>query len=562
MSLQIVLSFLAILRVNCFKTMARDKRTTPWVWLIFLSATVDVEGFNLDVESRLLYRGPTGSGFGASLDFHRATSGGGAGLVVGAPFALDEAAGSEPTGAVFRCPAQDGLGANTTCHRLPLKLPDAKANQMMGATVRTSPLEDLIVACAPRYWYKGLKGFIESWNLVGNCLLARKNMTRIQEFSPCKDRQFRRAAWFEEGFCQAGTSAAFTQKGDIVFGAPGSYLWEGQIYSIDRLTLELRQTGQRQNYFDDYSGASVAAGDLSGSGDADYVIGGPRAKRIMGLVSIVNKDMNFITELIGEQLASGFGSSLSVTDVNGDGRADLLIGAPYFSVLSGPTMQGDVGRVYVFTCMSERRYCGLIDAQGSIRDTTPITGRTAGGRFGTAMVAMGDMDSDGFNDVAVGAPYAGKTGEGVVYIFRGSLGGLREEPSLAIEASSVGPGLKSFGYCLSGGVDIDGNLYPDLAVGAFESDAATVFRSVPVIDIITSVLSVRQKVVDPETRRCYTADGGRAACFNVMLCVKYGGHGVPEISYSTTGMAVSVEPVCWLIMKSSLTAISCSPVST
>eukprot|EP00058_Branchiostoma_floridae_P015177 XP_002600665.1 hypothetical protein BRAFLDRAFT_102446 [Branchiostoma floridae] len=388
-----------------------------WVWLIFLSATVDVEGFNLDVESRLLYRGPTGSGFGASLDFHRETNGGGAGLVVGAPFALDAAAGSVSTGAVFRCPGQDGLGANSTCHRLPLELADAKPDQMMGATVRTSPSEDLIV------------------------------------------------------------------NGDIVFGAPGSYLWEGM---------------------------SVAAGDLSGSGEEDYAIGGPRAKRIMGL------------------LASGFGSSLCVTDVNGDGRQDLLISAPYYSVLSGPTMQGDVGRVYVFLCRPELRYCGLVAAKGSIRDTTPITGRSAGGRFGTAMVALGDMDSDGFNDVAVGAPYAGKTGEGVVYIFRGSPEGLREEPSLTIEASSVGPGLKSFGYSLSGGVDVDGNLYPDLAVGAFESDAATVFRSVPVIDIVTAVLSVRPRVVDTETRRCSTADGGRAACFSVMLCVEYGGHGVPD----------------------------------
>ncbi|XP_078573327.1 integrin alpha-8-like [Branchiostoma floridae x Branchiostoma japonicum] len=515
-------------RVNCFKTKTGDNKTAMWVWLIFLSATVDVEGFNLDVESRLLYRGPTGSGFGASLDFHRETNGGGAGLVVGAPFALDAAAGSVATGAVFRCPGQDGLVANSTCHRLPLQLADAKPDQMMGATVRTSPSEDLIVACAPRYWYKGLRGFSESWNLVGNCLLARRNMTRIQEFSPCKNREFKRAAWFEEGFCQAGTSAAITQNGDIVFGAPGSYLWEGQIFSIDRLTLDLGQTDQRQNYFDDYSGMSVAAGDLSGSGEEDYAIGGPRAKRIMGLVSIVNKNMEFITELIGEQLASGFGSSLCVTDVNGDGRQDLLIGAPYYSVLSGPTMQGDVGRVYVFLCRPELRYCGLVAAKGSIRDTTPITGRSAGGRFGTAMAALGDMDSDGFNDVAVGAPYAGKTGEGVVYIFRGSPEGQREEPSLTIEASSVGPGLKSFGYSLSGGVDVDGNLYPDLAVGAFESDAATVFRSVPVIDIVTAVLSVRPRVVDTETRRCTTADGGRAACFSVMLCVEYGGHGVPD----------------------------------
>jgi len=41
----------------------------------------------------------------------------------------------------------------------------------------------------------------------------------------------------------------------------------------------------------------------------------------------------------------------------------------------------------------------------------------------------------------------------------------------------------TFGYSLSGGVDLDGNSYPDLLVGAYESAAAVVLRSRPIVDI-------------------------------------------------------------------------------
>lgn len=39
------------------------------------------------------------------------------------------------------------------------------------------------------------------------------------------------------------------------------------------------------------------------------------------------------------------------------------------------------------------------------------------GRFGLAVENIGDIDSDGYTDVAVSAPYVG---DGVVYIFRGA----------------------------------------------------------------------------------------------------------------------------------------------
>lgn len=49
-------------------------------------------------------------------------------------------------------------------------------------------------------------------------------------------------------------------------------------------------------------------------------------------------------------------------------------------------------------------------------------------RFGFAMTALGDINKDGYNDVAIGAPY-GNHGHGTVYVYLGSKDGLNEEPS-------------------------------------------------------------------------------------------------------------------------------------
>ena len=53
-------------------------------------------------------------------------------------------------------------------------------------------------------------------------------------------------------------------------------------------------------------------------------------------------------------------------------------------------------------------------------------GEQTKGRIGFSLASLGDTDKDGFGDFAVGAPYSGPRGEGVVFIFRGSKGGVRE----------------------------------------------------------------------------------------------------------------------------------------
>lgn len=86
------------------------------------------------------------------------------------------------------------------------------------------------------------------------------------------------------------------------------------------------------------------------------------------------------------------------------------------------------------------------------------------------------------SDFAVGAPYDGPHERGAVYIFQGSASGVIGKYSQVIYAEDVQGSyvgihpVNTFGFSLAGGLDLDGNDYPDLAVGAYLSDTAYFFR--------------------------------------------------------------------------------------
>lgn len=67
-------------------------------------------------------------------------------------------------------------------------------------------------------------------------------------------------------------------------------------------------------------------------------------------------------------------------------------------------------------------------------------------------------------------------------------------------------GVKRFGYSISGGLDIDGNLYPDLAVGSL-GDKMVLYRSHPVIHVIWDVFIEPQQYIDLEQHNCKGRDG-------------------------------------------------------
>lgn len=250
-------------------------------------------------------------------------------------------------------------------------------------------------------------------------------------------------------------------------------------------------TGGR--YYDNHF--SYAAGAPRSDGHGQVVIFSktyPTATNPMTVSQIID----------GEQFASSFGYELATADVNGDSLPDLLVAAPfYFSRTDG-------GAVYVYQNENHRL---------PSKYTLKLTGKLES-QFGLAMTNLGDINKDSCDDIAIGAPYEDN---GVVYIYLGSKDGLNTKPSQIISASDLGllsAPIKTFGSSLSGGIDYDGNSYPDLLIGAYQSAAAIVVLSRPITNIKTEVRGLELKNIDPGKQGCNSDPGTNLTCFSFKAC--------------------------------------------
>ena len=161
-----------------------------------------------------------------------------------------------------------------------------------------------------------------------------------------------------------------------------------------------------------------------------------------------------------------FGASVTVIgDIDGNGVQDLAVGAD----LDG-TGGHNRGAVYVL----------LMEQDRTIKDTTKITHGTGGislddgDQFGYSVAAIGDMNSDGIPDIAVGAinDDTGGRDRGAVYVITLNADGTVNSASTIAHGSG---GLlldngDSFGFSISAIGDINADSIQDLAVGAFLDD--------------------------------------------------------------------------------------------
>jgi hypothetical protein len=153
-------------------------------------------------------------------------------------------------------------------------------------------------------------------------------------------------------------------------------------------------------------------------------------------------------------------------DFNGDGYADLVIGAPR----KGAFDTGIVQVVYGSGAGANAGAGALIDDQVWHRQLGGVAA-DSDDWYGAA-VAMGDFNNDGYDDLAIGIPGAtinGQAGAGAVQIFYGSPQGLTNSGVQNLSRASAGiPGAPelnaNFGASLAVG-DFDGDGYADLAIG-------------------------------------------------------------------------------------------------
>nr|XP_061820810.1 integrin alpha-5-like [Nerophis lumbriciformis] len=511
--------------------------------LLLLASAPGCGGFNLDVNNPAVYSGAPGSYFGYAVDFYLADSSS-ASVVVGAPKANTRQSGIVEGGSVAYCPWSLG---QSDCHTIEFDVEgdrnflindtqhqiDFKSHQWFGATVRSHG--DTILACAPLYSWRTEKDVARS-DATGTCYLSVQNFTKFVEYAPCRTEISDEGG---QGYCQGGFSADFTTDGRVVLGGPGSYFWQGQVISADKEDIIKTyypgyfmqsvdgqiQTKQVQAQHDDsYQGYSVAVGDFSGDEVEDFVAGVPKGVMLYGLVSILNgTDLKTMINYTGEQMGSYFGYAVATTDINSDGMADLLVGAPMFMTRGSDGRLEEMGRVYVY----------LQRAPLSLELSLPhLTGAQVFGRFGSTVAPLGDLNQDGFNDVAVSCPFGGEDQQGLVYIYNGFPHGLREKPSQVIAGQwAAGSIPASFGFALRGAEDLDRNGYPDLIVGAFGVDKAVLYRSRPIVNTSVS-LSVYPAMINPEEKNCITTQGNSTVvvpCVNLSFCLSADGKHLPDV---------------------------------
>ncbi|XP_036615749.1 integrin alpha-5 [Trichosurus vulpecula] len=513
----------------------------PLLLLLLLLLQSGVGGFNLDGEAPAVLTGPAGSFFGFSVEFYRPAAEG-VSVLVGAPKANTSQPGVLQGGAVYLCPwgpnsAQctpiefDSKGSRPL--ESSLSSPEGeepveyKSLQWFGATVRAHGSS--ILACAPLYSWRTEKEPLS--DPVGTCYLSTDNFTQFLEYSPCRS-DFSSATG--QGYCQGGFSAEFTKTGRVLLGGPGSYYWQGQILSATQeqiaesyypeyLITEVRgqlQTRQASSTYDDsYLGYAVAVGEFNGDATEDFVAGVPKGNLTYGYVTILDgSDVQSLYNFSGEQMASYFGYAVAATDINGDGLDDLLVGAPLLMDRTADGQAQEVGRVYV--------YLQHPSGMEPMPDLT-LTGLDEFGRFGSSLSPLGDLDQDGYNDVAIGAPFGGQAQQGVVFVYPGGSKGLGSKPSqVLLPLWPPGHAPDFFGFALRGARDLDDNGYPDLIVGAFGVDKAVVYRGRPIISASAS-LTIFPAMFNPEERSC-NLEGNPMSCINLSFCLNASGKHVPD----------------------------------
>lgn len=207
-------------------------------------------------------------------------------------------------------------------------------------------------------------------------------------------------------------------------------------------------------------GVSVAtAGDVNGDGYADVIVGASGYSTATGRIYVYHGTANGLTTspaltITGEITASRFGSSLGTAgDVNGDGYSDVVIGAWGFSA--------NAGRAYVYLGSAT----GL-NSTPAFKATGPSYG--IGVNLGWAVGTAGDVNNDGYDDVIIGVPFVQDPikGDGQAYVYLGTAGGLSATPVFTANGE-VGGNHSFFGSSVGTAGDVNGDGYADIIIGAY-----------------------------------------------------------------------------------------------
>ncbi len=212
--------------------------------------------------------------------------------------------------------------------------------------------------------------------------------------------------------------------------------------------------------------AVSTAGDVNGDGYADVIVGAPRDRHTVereGVAYVFYGSSSGLSATPNWRFGAGqkgarLGAAVgSAGDVNRDGYDDVVIGAPYYKK---ETLLPDAGRVYVFY--------GSAGGLSAVPDWV-LDGEQRDARFGASVSAAGDVNGDGRDDILVGSPGYANEGvqEGRAYIFLGFSGGQTTTLFWFCDADQSSALL---GAAVGTAGDVNGDGYDDVVVGAPQYD--------------------------------------------------------------------------------------------
>jgi len=290
---------------------------------------------------------------------------------------------------------------------------------------------------------------------------------------------------------------------DVIIGANGadnnarggsgsSYVIYGRVSNtnIDLLSLTIAQGFRIDGAAaSDNSGRSVSgAGDVNGDGRDDVIVGAPAAGNNSRTISgssyvIYGQASNTNIDLLTLTIAQGFridgaaasdqsGSSVSgAGDVNGDGRDDVIVGAP----AADNNSRGNSGSSYVIYGQASNTNIDLLSLTTS--QGFRIDGAAASDQSGISVSGAGDVNGDGRDDVIVGADLAdnnSRTSSGSSYVIYGQASNtnidllpLTTSQGFRIDGAVL---LDTSGTSVSGAGDVNGDGRDDVIVGASGAD--------------------------------------------------------------------------------------------
>jgi hypothetical protein len=309
-----------------------------------------------------------------------------------------------------------------------------------------------------------------------------------------------------DGFDDVIATAFLSDRGATDGGA--AYVFHGPLSgSVSASTADLTLLAEGAG---DQLADAEHLGDTNGDGTADLLVAaqfndgaGVNAGAAYIVLSPATGEVDLADgafRIDGADLSEEFGSALGSGDFNGDGLADVLVGARF-----ADTAFADAGAVYLFE--------GPLDSDLSNSDAdASFLGAAAGDQLGNfaSIADGGDLDGDGSHDIVLGASESAGDGfkRGSVYVHFGPTHTIGQSVSEADVIFTGEQNSDKTGDSVDGLGDFDGDGFGDLVIGSGFANAGTANGGAAYL-VLGPLESGNRSLLDSTARYTAEADNDR-----------------------------------------------------